>query len=277
MENKNIITLKRSGMDIHFTNSFYRNQLDDNDSLDNYVVVDVTSRVERNKEFMKEHPNFGKELSPFYIGPVVSSDGVKANIFELFWQCGKVYPCHDNFGKHNKDYFKWRNSFYSMEECNKDLKRHTCKSIGYNHSDVLYFAYFNKEKNEWERLDYVESRKKVYFPEYVKLVYKSESFKWLKSLVENGKKIAILDFDTYNYYSDNGKKKLYNSYLNKCKKLGVTPTVTEDMFLNINSMKDVINVPFWNCGHGFALKALLQGDIEVNENGEIIDKVGLFE
>ena len=47
---------------------------------------------------MKEHPTFAKDLSPFFIGPVVSSVGAKANIFEIFWQCGKVYPCHDNYG-----------------------------------------------------------------------------------------------------------------------------------------------------------------------------------
>ena len=144
MENKNIILLKHNPLNVKFTNTFYLNQTDEKDFSD-YIVVDVTSRVERDKEFMKEHPSFAKDLSPFYIGPLTSSDGVRANIFEIFWQCGKVYPCHDDNNKPNEDFFKWRNEFYSKEVCTRDLMRHSCKSLGYEHKDTLYFAYFNKE------------------------------------------------------------------------------------------------------------------------------------
>ena len=154
--------------------------------------------------------------------------------------------------------------------------RHACESIGYKHSDTLYFAYFDQEKKEYVSLDYVESRKKVYFKEYAKLVYKSESFKWLKSLLVSGKKLALVDFDGYNYYSTKAKKKLYQSYLDNCKKSKLAPKLTELDYLNINSMKDVVNCPFLKAGHGFALKALLQGDVEVTEDGEIIDNVGLL-
>ena len=68
MENKNIILLKHNPLNVKFTNTFYLNQTDEKD-LSDYIVVDVTSRVERDKEFMKEHPSFAKDLSPFYIGP----------------------------------------------------------------------------------------------------------------------------------------------------------------------------------------------------------------
>ena len=276
MENKNIIMLKHHVLNVHYSNPVYLHQFDDGDNIDDYLVIDVTSRMERNKEFMKEHPAFVKDLSPFYIGPLVSSDGVNCNIFEIFWQCGKVYPCHDDQGKPNKEFFKWRNDYYKKKECSKSLMRHACESLGYNHSDTLYFAYFDKDKKEYVPLDYVESRKKVYFPEYAKLVVKSESFKWLKSLVDSGKKIALVDFDGYNYYSTNAKIGLYKSYLNKCKNNKITPFLNEDDFLNINNMKDVINCPFLKAGHGFVLKALLQGDIEVMDDGSIKDNIGLF-
>ena len=276
MENKNIIMLKHHPMNVKFTNTFYTNQLDENDNIENYIVIDVTSRIERNKEFMKEHPSFAKDLSPFFIGPVISSDGVKANIFEIFWQAGKVYPCHDNNGKPNEAYFEWRNKFYSAEKCTKDLMRHTCKDLGYEHKDTKYFAYFDKKKNDWRALNYVESRKLVYVKEYAKLVYDTDSFKWLKSLVSEGYKIALVDFDAYNYYSDRAKGKYYEFYLNKCKRDGIKPTRKLMDFLNIKNMKDVCNCPFMAGGHAFVLKMLLQGDIDV-ANGEVIDKSGVLD
>ena len=154
MENKNIMLLKHPPMDLHYTNPSYVNQTEHN--LEDYIIIDVTSRCERNKEFMKEHPNFAKDLSPFYIGPVVSSDGVTANIFEIFWQFGKVYPSHDNGGKPNENYFKWRNYYYGLTKCDKHLMRHACESLGYKHYETLYFAYYDKEKKEYIPLNYVE-------------------------------------------------------------------------------------------------------------------------
>ncbi len=273
MENKNILLLRHHPMNVYFTNSFYTTQTQND--LGEYIIFDVTSRVERNKEFMEKHPRFARELSPFYIGPVESSDGVTAQIFEIFWQCGKVYPCHDDNGKPNAAYFEWRNSFYSKPECTKDLMRHTCKSIGYEHKDALYFAYFDKEKAEHLPLSYVEARKKVYFPEYAKLVYNTESFRYLKSLVDSGKKIALVDFDACNYNEPCAMWKEYIAYMNKCKKNKVDPTLSEDDFLNITSLKKLVNAPFMKVGHGCVIKALLQGDIDVVD-GEVVDRVGLL-
>ena len=141
MENENIVLLKHHNLNIKYDNSFYLNQTDNHD-LSDYIIIDVTSRVERNKEFMKLHPNFPKDISPMYIGPVVSSDNVVANIFEIFWQCGKVYPCHDNNGKPNEEYFKWRNDFYAQTICTKDLMRHTCKSL----LSITIFSKFKSSK-----------------------------------------------------------------------------------------------------------------------------------
>lgn len=274
MENKNIILLKHHILGVKFTNSFYTNQTDNGD-LSDYIIIDVTSRVERDKEFMNEHPSFAKDLSPFYIGPVTSSDGETANIFEIFWQCGKVYPCHNDNGKPNAAFFKWRKEFYSKEKCFKDLMRHTCKSLGYEHKDTLYFAYYNNNSNEWEALNYVDARKKVYFPEYVKLIYNSPSYKWIKSLIDEGKKIALVDFDALNIYSKSAKAKAYELYLKKCKNNKKNPTLTLNDFLDLNTMKDLVSCPFLPVGHGVAIKALLEGDLEV-VNDEVIDHAGIL-
>jgi len=274
MEKNNIILLRHHPMNVLFSNPFYVKQVEDD--LSEYVIVDVTSRCVRNKEFMKVHPNFEKEISPFYIGPVTSSDGVTANIFEIFWQCGKVYPCHDDNGTPKEDFFKWRNDFYSKKECSKDLMRHACKDLGYEHKDTLYLAYYDKDKKEYIPLDYVESRKKVYIPEYCKLVYNTDSFKWLKSLVDEGKKVALVDFDAYNYYYDSAKGKMYDYYKDKCSKNGITCRVKEEDFVNIETLKDVVNFKYLAAGHAVALKALLQGDIVI-EDGKVVDKVGLLD
>ena len=69
-------------MNVYFTNTFYTSQTEND--LSEYTVIDVTSRVTRNKEFMAQHPRFARELSPFYLGPVTSSDGTVAEIFEIF-------------------------------------------------------------------------------------------------------------------------------------------------------------------------------------------------
>ena len=273
MENKNILLLRHHILNVYYTNSFYTTQTEND--LGEYMIFDVTSRVTRNKEFMAQHPRFARELSPFYAGPITSADGVKAEIFEIFWQCGKVYPCHDDNGTPNDAYFEWRNYFYSQTECTKDLMRHTCKSIGYEHKDARYFAYFDKEKGDFVPLGYVDARKKVYFPEYAKLIYNTESFQYLKSLVDSGKKIALVDFDACNYNEPCAMKKEYASYLNKCKTNKTVPTLTEADFLKITSLKELINAPFMKVGHGCAIKSLLQGDIEVVD-GEVIDHAGIL-
>ncbi len=273
MENKNIVTLRHHPLNIKFDNTFYTSQVDDD--LSNYVVIDVTSRIERNKQFISEHPTFAKDLSPFYIGPLISSDGVKANIFEIFWQCGKVYPCHDDNGTPTKEFFKWRNKFYSEKKCSRDLMRHACHDLGYEHKDTKYFAFYDKEQKKYLPLNYVEARKKVYFIEYAKLVYNTVSFKYLKSIVDSGKKLALVDFDGYNYYSDQALRSQYKAYVNKCEKNKILPSINEESFLKVKTLKDAINCSFMLAGHGFVLKAMLQGDIEVI-NGEVIDKTGLL-
>lgn len=274
MENKNILMLRHHPMNVFYTNTFYTNQTQED--LSDYTIIDVTSRIARNKEFMKEHPDFDKQLSPFYLGPVLTSDGTTANIFEIFWQCGKVYPCHNDNGKPNADYFKWRNEFYAKTICTKDLMRHANKSLGYEHKDCCYFAYYDKEKGEYISLNFVEARKRAYFPEYAKLVQNTTAFRWLKSLVDDGKKIALVDFDGYNYNEECGMEKKYEQYVNKCKQNQCEPTLPKSAFLNVRSMKDVVNCPFLSAGHGFVIKALLQGDLEV-VNGEVVDHVGILE
>lgn len=274
MENKNVVVLKHHPMNVKFTNTFYTSQVDDD--LADYEVIDVTSRITRNKEFMAMHPNFAKELSPFYIGPVVASDGEIANVFEHFWQCGKVYPCHFDFDKMElkPEFFEWRKRWFAKPKTvDKNETRHPNLELGYSAGDCIGNVYF--ENGKYRLLDYVESRKKLYFVEYAKATYNTDAFKYLKSLVDSGKKVAVVDFDAFNFYSENAMKQRYKSYLNNCKKNKWKPTLTERDFTNIKSLKDAINCKFLAAGHAFVLKAMLDGSIVV-VNGKVIDKDGIL-
>jgi len=273
MENKNIVLLRHHPMDLKYTNSLYVNQLPD---IGDYIVIDVTSRAIKNKKFMEEHPTFVKDLSPLQMGPITGNDGAVASTLEVLYQCSKIYPCHDYNGKPNSEYFKWRNEMFSKPKISKKDMRHTNETLGYSHSDTRYFLHYDKVKKEYIPLNWVDSRKLFYVPTYAKYVVNTESYKWLKSLVDSGKKIALVDFDGLNYYSDNAKIKRYDAYVNKCKKNGYKPKETVNDFLNIKTMNDFYNCTFLSTGHASILKMLLEGDIEVDNNGEVVDKIGVL-
>jgi hypothetical protein len=284
MENKNIVLLRHHPMDVKFTNVFYANQLP---NIEDYMVIDVTSRIVRNKEFMAEHPTFGKDLSPLYMGPITSNDGVVAETFEQLYQCSKVYPGQfdengnlvikfvDENGEPTPEYFEWRNKMFTKKKCSKTDARHPNKMLNCKHSDTLYFLNYNKEKKEYEKLNFVDSRKKFYVEAYAKYAVNTDSYKWLKSLVDSGKKIALVDFDAFNYYSDEAKTRIYNSYINKCKKNGWTPKQSLEDFLNIKNMNDFYDASFISTGHASVLKMLLEGDIEV-VGDKVIDHIGVL-
>ncbi len=284
METNQIVLLRHHPMNVKFTNPFYVNQLPD---IEDYMVIDVTSRVVRDKAFMAAHPTFGKDLSPLYMGPIESNDGVVAKTFEQLYQCSKVYPGQfdengklvvkfvDNNGEPTPEYFEWRNEMFTKDKCSKVDARHPNQMLGCKHSDTLYFLHFNKEENKYEKLDFIHSRTKFYIETYAKYVVNTDSYKWLKSLKDSGKKLALVDFDAFNYYDPNAKAKIYNTYVNKCKKNGYEPKYGLNDFQNINNMIDFYKSPFISTGHASVLKMLLERDIEI-VNGKLVDNIGIL-
>ena len=99
--------------------------------------------------------------------------------------------------------------------------------------------------------------------------------KWMKSLVDSGKKIALLDFDGFNYYCDEALKIRYRAYVLKCKKEKRPILLTEKDFTDIKEMKSAVNFADTPVGHAFVVKAILQGDLEVVK-GKVIDNVGML-
>lgn len=284
MENKNIVLLRHHPMDLKFTNVFYANQLP---NIEEYMVIDVTSRVIKNRAFMAQHPTFARDISPLYMGPIMSNDGVEAQTLEQLYQCSKVYPGKfdeegklvvkfvDEKGDPTPKYFKWRNEMIGKAKLSKKYLRHPNIMLGCGHSDTLYFLNYNKKKKEYEKLNFIESRKKFYVEAYAKYVVNTDSYKWLKSLVDSGKKIALVDFDGFYYYSEEAKTRIYNSYINKCKKNGWTPKCTLNDYLSITNMNQFYDASFISTGHASILKMLLEGDIEVIDD-KIIDHIGVL-
>ena len=265
MENKNVVIVKHHPRPLTLANPFYTPQCPD---LEDRIVINLTSRI--------PDKNFARQVSPFFVGPVTGPDGATSDSLEVFWQVGKVFPHHDENGQPSSSYFEYRNNMYSKKqgEIPKPIMRHPYHEFGYEADDMLYWAYWNKEKKEYECLSYLEGRKKVYIPEYAKLVANSPALKWMKSLIDQGKKIALLDFDGFNYYCDEAMKIRYRAYVLKCKKEKRPIVVSEKDFTDIKDMKSAVDFAYTPVGHAFIIKALLQGDIEV-VNGEFIDHIGM--
>ena len=266
MENKNVVIVKHHPRPITLTNSFYTTQCPD---LAERVVINLTSR--------NPDRNFSRQVSPFFVGPVTGPDGASADSLEVFWQVGKVFSHHDDNGQPNSAYFEYRNDMYSKKqgEIPKPIMRHPYHEFGYEADDMLYWAYWNSEKGEYECLSYLEGRKKVYVPEYAKLVAGSNALKWMKSLLDQGKKIALLDFDGFNYYCEEAMKIRYRAYVLKCKKEKRPILKSEKDFTDIKDMKSAVDFAYTPVGHAFVVKALLQGDLEVID-GKVIDHIGMI-
>jgi hypothetical protein len=169
------------------------------------LVINTTSRSD----------NWSKGLSPFFLGPI-EEYGLKAENFENFWQFGgKVFACHDNNGKPSEDWFKWRDN---------GLKNKY--AVRYPFGKGVSCKYFWMDGKPY---DYVEARKKFYFPIYAKYMRKTKAYSILEDLASIHDDIYLWDFDVYNH-----------------KKLDL-------------SMENVLSNPNKKAGHGFALCFMLDG------------------
>lgn len=86
----------------------FESQLDDAAKGKEFVVVDCTSG---NKDM-----EMVRGLSPFYLGPVETYDGLVSETFERAWQCAKVYPWMvDSANNPNSRYFAWRDEMWAKK------------------------------------------------------------------------------------------------------------------------------------------------------------------
>jgi len=137
--------------------------------------------------------------------------------FESYWQPGKVFESIPE--EKTKKWWK------ELEQ----PKRIYPKSKGIK---VLYSTW-----NGTEKFDYVNSRKKVYVPEYYQLIKDKEMLKYWKEQYEKGQSITIYDFD--------GPRLHYGSV--SCLE------VTKDVLI------EKINDTQFPFGHGYVVAASILG------------------
>ena len=135
--------------------------------------------------------------------------------FESYWQSGKVFE--DIPHEISKQW--WLN--------NKEPKRRYPNS---KYKKVLFASWKHIQK-----LDYIESRKKIYVPEYAQLIQNKEQFIFYKNEYAKGKSFTIYDFDGPRL--ENGE-----------------PTCLE---VNQEMLIQKINDPTFPFGHGYIVASLL--------------------
>jgi hypothetical protein len=196
-----------------------------------------------------------KCFSPF----ILKTDGLERQknkggiIFENYYQGSKVFstissPIWDptipeckivEDGNINmKKYIEWRDSLWNQP-----------KAIRFpNKYKNIFCSLFIDQDDQISQLNYIQSRKKIYIREYIRLVRKLPQYQKLVGLIRNGQKITILEMDV-----PSPKKK--GNYGLLCNKHGIyTPTLQ-----NLKILINDTNEPF---GHGLCLSAALLIDLE---------------
>ena len=188
-------------------------------------------------------------LSPFFLGPVDTYDGLKAERFERAWQCSKVFAGFaDASGNPLPEWFAWRDRMWA-DASNTDHMaiRFPAGKENANAKKTLY-SYW-KVDGEFKRLGYIDARKHIYLPVYAKAVVKTEAYRRLCSMRDEGKNLLLVDFDGYNRHLPR-----YNFTYN-----------------------DVLHCPLLKMGHGFVLAMLLEGVVKVDEKGHVTYAEGLMD
>lgn len=162
---------------------------------DDYIKVNTTS---------KSSEEWSRKFSPFLLGPIIFTpydEKVVSLNFENAWQYSKRYKCHDL-----EEWKEWSNNGFNNELAVRFPMGKGAKPM---------YAYYKKRE-----LGYIESRFKIYAPLYEKCIkkYAKESFKKLKQMVDDGKYIALFDFDGYYHYGKN--MSLEDVIYNSRKKMG---------------------------------------------------------
>lgn len=184
--------------------------------MEGLTVINTTSRSN----------GWSRGLSPFFAGPVKLYGGYSARNVENAWQYSKVYSEHINqSGNPTDEYWTWANQGWNKSKADR---------YPMGKGRIPEYSYWDGEK-----LNYVEARKKIYVPLYIKAVAPSPAFKTLKKLYKEKRKIYLWDFDGYDYLAMN------------------------------KSLRDVINDPIHKTGHAFILAMLLT--LSKNEILEILE------
>lgn len=155
----------------------------------------------------------------------------------------------DNDGNITKEHIAWRQKGYTC----KDPVRFPVGSSWKARSSCKYALAIDEsgQLNPEQKLNYVESRKRIYVKEYCASVKKHPDFKILKKKLEDGKNLMIIEVDGPHEESLEYYKERYAVKDDFIKNQSIECTV-ENMKIMLNDEKHAF-------GHGYCLAMELLG------------------
>jgi hypothetical protein len=149
---------------------------------------------------------------------------------EVHWQDGKLLP----------EWWAWREKGmknpYAVRYPNGFQGRHEC----------LFSVWFREDASGlYDELDYLTARKKIYCAEYVRLAPTTPHFKKLKTMVESGTSLLLVEVD-----GPDPKGSAEAPYDQ------ISPDVP-GLFITEKTIRLLINDPKKPFGHGYVIAALL--------------------
>lgn len=205
----------------------------------------------------------------FPLGPYFLKNEL-GQIFENVWQFHKVYKevpsAHSAYSQRcKKIVWSWMPEIHVNEKGELTPEYFNWRETGLNNAFAVRYPLWNVSNlfscydsiraplyhfYNNEKLDYINARKKIYLPEYVRLVKKEPLFYELKQKLSHGKNLLIVEGDGPQSKSLDYYKSRYN--------------VTDDFIVNktmdateknIDIMLNDTKHPF---GHGYCLALALQ-------------------
>jgi hypothetical protein len=241
---------------------------------------------------MKSHSRWG-ELGPY------SLKDEKGRIFENYHQFSKIYEelpdvisfyskydktviwdysAHKQFNKNTNEmtpeYLKWRaigmnHNYYARYPMGYNT-RHKCLFALRNDSETIRNAYKNYSSSgnssnfkviESDKLYYIQARKQIYLPEYMRLVKLESLFYELKDMLRSGRNLLIIEVDGPHEESLNYYKQHYS--------VDNTFIQNRTMLCTVQNLCIMLNDGLHPFGHGYCLAMALmgfEGSKELNSN-----------
>lgn len=159
----------------------------------------------------------------------------------------------DQNGKPNAKYYGWRKK---VMDCPYYLRY----PAGFDNRHNCLCAFAEKPDgsiDENDRLDYIQSRKRIYVYEYCRLVKKEAKFQELQDRLKAGENLLIIEVDGPHQESLNYYKQKYG--------VGNDFIESSTMLVNKDNINVMLNDPKHPFGHGYCLAmALLNKEVEWN-------------
>jgi hypothetical protein len=161
-------------------------------------------------------------LSPFSLGPVPLYDGFTATNVENAWQYSKVYEEHTLNDEPTEAYWQWAQAGWS----NPIPQRYPM-----GRGRAPKYSLWKDQK-----LGYIQARKTIYGPLFLKALQESTALETLKNLWKACDHLFLRDWDGWNMQRH-----------------------------NMQTLTQVLNNPSRKMGHAFFIKAFLENDPMLKE------------